>query len=309
MKRLLKKIVILTGLVICTILFLNFQYTETDFFQNKDGIGKFFHVPYELEMVNLGTSYGEFGFDYSVIPVKGFNLAMEAQHPYYDLSILIHFQSHLLPGAVVLIPISFYSLGLGTGEGDYVFQTRNHRYYRFLEPDQILDFHTWEFLKYKIFPVFFSNGNLARIIWDGVPEGKLYLGENQFLPSEMEKRGWERVESLLSLTDESHFEENAAIFREIVKLCKASGFQPVFIATPVTTWFFNALPPDILENSDQLIHSLSVELNVPYLDYSQDPDFYEEMDLFLDTDHLNLTGRKLFTQKVFHELEPLFDKH
>ena len=308
MKRFFFKGFLLFLAVSVTLLALNFFYVRTTYFSQKDDLSKFSDVPENLEIVNLGSSHGQCAFDYSELPLKGFNFSLSSQDFFYDLSILSQYQENLVPQAVVLIPVSLFSFGVEREEPDSTFQEINPRYYRFLRNDLIYEFSFKKALRYRVLPILSANGNLIRIVWDSSKSNRLAESRNLIASTEWEKVGKERAEFHISIFDETNFKENQNLLKQIVGFCREAGFHPILITTPLSKWYLDPIPTEIWGRFHDLVESVSGELDVPYLDYSQDPDFYEEMDLFLDTDHLNLTGRKLFTQKVFHELEPLFDK-
>ncbi len=81
---------------------------EQNGYRHLNDTDKFLHVPTELQVINLGSSHGLNGFDYSEASIKGYNMALAAQGFYYDYRILKQYSSHLVDEAVVLLPISYF---------------------------------------------------------------------------------------------------------------------------------------------------------------------------------------------------------
>lgn len=64
---------------------------------------QFCDVPYELEMINLGSTFAKHGFDYQLFGERGFNFDGQPQPLKEDHAVLSQYQDHLKSGAVVLI--------------------------------------------------------------------------------------------------------------------------------------------------------------------------------------------------------------
>lgn len=64
---------------------------------------QFCDVPYELEMINLGSTFAKHGFDYQLLGERCFNFAGQPQPLKEDHAVLSQYQDHLKSGAVVLI--------------------------------------------------------------------------------------------------------------------------------------------------------------------------------------------------------------
>ena len=67
-------------------------------------------IPFELDVVNLGSNSAKYGFDYSNQNLKAANLAMGPQCLLMDLNILKAYKEHLKPNAIVFIPMHWLSL-------------------------------------------------------------------------------------------------------------------------------------------------------------------------------------------------------
>ena len=73
---------------------------------------QFSNVPYELEIVNLGSTFAKHGFDYQLFGKRGFNFAGQPQPLKDDHAILAQYQDHLRPGAVVVVVVCPFGFSL-----------------------------------------------------------------------------------------------------------------------------------------------------------------------------------------------------
>lgn len=66
-------------------------------------------LPYDLEMINLGSTVAFNDFDYELIGKKGANLAQAPQTLYYDYQILKKYMDHLADNAVVCVGVCHFT--------------------------------------------------------------------------------------------------------------------------------------------------------------------------------------------------------
>ena len=85
--------------------------------------------------------------------------------------------------------------------------------------------------------------------------------------------------------------------RRVLHLCKDKGVNLVLASSP-------RFRP---ENDNELIHSLSQEYGVPYIDIYNSVFFNNHPELFKDTSHLNNDGATIYTQLFFEELKPYLE--
>lgn len=77
------------------------------------------NVPYDLEMVNLGSTFARAGFDYRYFGKNGFNFAAAPQPLKVDYEVLEKYQDHIKPGGLVVVvvcPFGFARYKYGTDE-------------------------------------------------------------------------------------------------------------------------------------------------------------------------------------------------
>lgn len=309
MKKIFLKVLLL--FVLCAIFLsaLNFMYMKTNFFKSENGLQNFFNVPDNLEIVNLGSSHGYNAFFYSVLPeLHGRNFSLPAQHFAYDYTILKLYKTHIKKGAIVLLPVSYFSF-------HYALNTRpdiRPRYYRILPNSAIPNASITEDFRYSIFPILSSSGNIIKIFNDYPAANSNSLdtnsNENTLDVSGIEDqvfrtyRNWSE-----NMTDMKHdtsiVAENTATLIKMIELCQTEGFIPVLITTPLTRPLNERYTFFCKSDFFPMIEQVRAKTGNPlYLDYSHDARFVDDFSLFHDCNHLNKTGGGFFTRIVYDDL-------
>lgn len=306
MKRFLVKgtIFVLIGLLLLTA--INQRYISTNGFKSLNDTQKFMDVPTGIEIANLGNSHGLHAFYYEESNVKGFNFALPAQIFYYDYQILQQYADHIKKGAVVLIPVSYFSFQADT-RGDR-FMEGNPRYYRFLDPKRIKFFSLADLIRYRFFPVISAEKNLSYILHDkGTDKNYWEIQTSSMAPEKMAKDGEETAERHLGFIHNGKMfeDENTQYLEKIIAYCQQQGFRPVLITTPYTAYYNQHFPEEVLAAFRQQVMSIARKYDVIYLDYSHDERFSGNGRLFIDSTHLNLPGRKQFSKTVWEDLRRL----
>jgi len=302
MKKFVLKLILFSGLILGSLVLLNSLYVRTEAYRTMNDMEKFYHVPDNLEIVNLGSSHGLYAFDWSQEQINGFNFSLVSQDFYYDLKLLERFSNHLVENAIVLIPVSYFSFDTDREDKEGEFQKRNGRYYSLLPPEEIYGFTIRDYLKNYLLPILSAGEKLTAIISEHTPENNLTKDFNVYEYSQLTEKGIERAQRHLSLISKKHFQENKKYLEELIEFSKDKGFEPILITTPTTEWYFGNFSDEFLDEFSSLVHSIAADYRIPYLDYSQDQYFRRKPELFLDTDHLNMTGRKIFTRRVIDDL-------
>ena len=95
-------------------------------------------LPYDLEMINLGSTVAFNDFDYELIGKKGANLAQAPLTLYYDYQILKKYMDHLADNAVVCVGVCHFTFLVFT----YKRISANLKYYKILDAHNILEKRT-----------------------------------------------------------------------------------------------------------------------------------------------------------------------
>lgn len=323
----MKKIILLLIKILLTIFFvlgpINFYYRQTNYYKNINyEIEKMKNIPDNIKLANLGSSHGQLAFYYNdSLNYNTFNFALSSQTPEYDYAILKANIDKFDKDAVLLIPISYFSLYLYDHDLDSDFKSRNDRYYSILKPTEILYYSLYEDLLHRLK---FETGrnvlNFKYIINDTKPLLELTKPSGNFPES-----GWDldayRLENVEQLaidrwtfwtTQRSNLEKsglgiiNPNVIEEylnIVNLCIENDITPVFITLPVTSYLNNVIPTNFIEKFNKDVQELIYLTDAQYLNFSNDSSFIYDLSLFVDTDHLNKKGAEIITNIVIHELE------
>jgi len=302
MKKFILKLILFSGLIMGSLILLNSLYVRTQAYRTMNDMEKFYNVPDNIEIVNVGSSHGLYAFDWTEGKVNGFNFSLVSQDFYYDLKLLEKFSNRLVEDAIVIIPISYFSFDTDRKDKERDFQKMNGRYYSLLPPKEIYGFSIQDFLKYRVLPILSAGEKLKAIISDYTPKNNLTESNNVYEYSQLPEKGRERAQRHLANINKKYFQENMNYLEELIEFAQYKGFRPILITTPTTEWYFGNFSDEFLREFSSLINSIAAYYSIPYFDYSQDPSFRNKPELFLDTDHLNMSGRKVFTSRIIDDL-------
>lgn len=217
-------------------------------------------------VVNLGTSHGEVGFDWSDLDypeIEGLNLGLSGKPFKYDYFLLDYYKNFIDPDAIILLPISFHSLCMSQSTYSPI--------------DSVYNIHL---------PLL----GMVRLnyLWDFISYPRDYPNDefnNNYIPKSTIPRK----------CNEEVIGNSISFINEIAKMYP----NLVLITTP---YYQDALA-DYSEFSEfyQLIGIITKDNDISYFDYSRDERF-SESSLFYDTTHLNSEGRKLFSNIVIKEI-------
>ena len=123
---------------------------------DSDYTQKFQEVPDKIQVCNLGSSHGLYGFCYDDIDKDFcFNFSLVSQTLEYDNRILSYYEDRISAETKVIIPVSYFSF-FGEGEQNTdVFQSKNLRYYKFLPKEYISYYSFSEDIQAKL-PLLFA---------------------------------------------------------------------------------------------------------------------------------------------------------
>lgn len=93
--------------------------------------------------------------------------------------------------------------------------------------------------------------------------------------------------------------------RSIIDYCKEHEITPVLITTPFSRYYNELVSQEFLQEFHDTINEIAADTHVSYYDYSQDERFYENLEYFSDSDHLNEDGARYFTDILWDEVTEL----
>lgn len=259
-------------------------------------------VKQSADIVNLGSTYAYYDFDYKNLKLEGYNLANVPQYFDVDKILLKKYISRIGEGAKILFCVP-----------DFVFAAnetnmRKKVYYEALYP--------WEIKKYDV--RFF-----IELLWKAAiePVTHCYQKEEKkwegYVSSVEEKEqhlkrrvyDWENnlgIPSVKSdeITDRlrNNIVNNEKLLIEMIQHCKNKGIEPVLVVPPVSGMMKKAVSEECLKV--YLYDPLSMvkkHTGVKVLCY-QKTDEFDDLALYLNSDCLNEEGRRLFTKKLIEDL-------
>lgn len=300
-------------LIICLLTTgINFAYTKLDT-SDDDYTRKFSDVPQEIEICNLGSSHGLFGFNYAELEDEYtcFNFALVSQYPSYDLRLLEAYADNLGDGCVVIIQNSYFSL-IGIGEEEYGdFESKNKRYYKILPDEYVKEYDRKTDFLVSVMPSLNARADLIR-----AAAGKLRFDNH---PNMDRTADMLDIEESAQSAYESHFiinkvDQNGEIIinqseidavYDIIEMCRDNGWKPVLVTTPCLGEYMDRVyenEPEFMEWYKETMNKIAGDIDTAYFDYALDERFSDRYDLFVDADHMNREGAKLFTSILYDEV-------
>lgn len=298
-------------LVSCGI--INVLLKRTGWYRRCFGdILKFRDIPYGLDVINLGSNSGKYGFDYGGQAIRGANLAVGPQTLEFDKKVFEAYGDRVEKGGTVFIPVTQFVSILSR----YEHRNANDKYTIILPRQKLsqvscgargrLKFHmvlpvlkSWDAAKY------FLRGWLKRDNLWGRDAETNPMGEAE-LRKDAERwiEGWKRQFSIKELADpfsERHsaaFEKNVEILSEIISSCFAKELIPVLVLIPMTVHLRRYFSPEIKKKYvDDFIGRVRSLFDVKLLDYTLDEALSRD-ELYFNSFFLNQRGRKIFTRRA-----------
>lgn len=308
------KILLLIICCVCSLYGLSLGYKT----MNQDDSSytkKFQNVPKQIEISNLGSSHGLFGFCYGEQKEEEtFNFGLVSQSLDYDYRLIQQYRGSLAEGGVMFIVVSYFSLYEEEESEREDFLSKNKRYYGILSPKYIKEYSFGEHLLADILPVMGTQDNIiyelatskergtpAKEVWnrrlsESSPEEIRLDAENSYV---------RHTEHVFGENGKPKFNQrNVKALYGIIELCREKEIEPVLVTTPYLRAYteeFRKNDPDYLEGFYEFMTNLERETGAVYLDYSSDVRFDQKYQYFWSVDHLNKEGAILFTRIVLEE--------
>ena len=309
MKRLCIKILILFSIVFLLFFLVNLRYLKTNHWKYQNDVHKFSSIPYDIELANLGSSHGNWGFYYNYTPeINAFNFGLGSQKFFYDFSMLQQFIGHFKKDAVLLVPISYFAMIHYTEDQELKsFNVVRPRYYRILDRKYLDSWSFIDYLQYRVFGILSSGIHVLDVIKDTGPSEDPYftrtgsMGDKELYDY---CENYRKIYADVEKTDSMNIESVS----KIVDFAVEHNLRPVFISTPILDYLNDIFAqdeeffPTFYRFIDNLIKKYP---NVPYLDYSHDERIVTHREFFSDADHLNMFGAEIFTKLVVSDLRKI----
>ena len=306
MKKFIKNVALLIIIVLVSAVAVNALYQALRYrdkaMYTED---KFKNVPQNIQICNFGSSHGLYGFDYTDFEDEytTFNFALTYQSLSYDYRILQQYEDHLAEGGVMFIPVSYFSFAMDE-EAEDTFESKNDRYYSFLEPQYIKEYSLKQDIKNKYFALYFETPsivikNLALASKKGQDFYGTSTGDIDY------EADAQNVHDRLWLFDEDGLtvrEEEYDALCGMIDIAKKHNIRPVLITTPYRDEYNNQFEDEFYPQFHAIINKLCETKNVEYYDYSHDERFIHSDEYNRNADHLTVAGAKAFTKIVMDEI-------
>lgn len=285
--------------------YANSEYKDTNVYKRMNSTDKFFNIPEQIEIANLGTSHAQYAFVYEELDAVGFNFALPAQRLYYDKKIFEKYANKFKKDSTLILPISYISLYLGYDNEN--FEEFNKMYYQFLGIRDIKNPNLEDYIKYKALPILTAESNIKYIFIEEEPyEPKPIYKNHTISLEEMKENGLETATRHIDFINEGkgNKEEFMDIIDNIIQIAINKDINPVIVTTPFTRYYNDHFPQEFYDEFQDAINKLLEKYpDIKYLDYSHDPRFENSPEYFFDSSHLNLKGGKLFTKIIMDKLK------
>ena len=293
---------------------------------SKNDEYKFRNVPNGIQICNFGSSHGKDDFNYAAWQDEytSFNFALVMQTASYDYRILQQYIGHLAKGAVVFIPISYFTFGWDEESKDD-FRSKNERYYSFLEPKYIKDYDVITAIGINHFlPLLDDPTSVIRKIRnslnntetldqpDTADEMDEAMEENEAAEGEAADRADNTAFDFQSHAEEKRLahrivdkngdllirEEELSAIYGMVRLCREHGLRPILITVPFRWEYNDQFEEEYCRQFYEVIDKICRDESVEYYDYSHDDRFTNTAEYFRNSDHLSPKGAAAFTDIV-----------
>ena len=306
--------IFILGFLVIVFFLINMLYKNTNYFKNQFiQVEKFKNVPYNLEIINTGSSYAKYGFDYDYTSLKGFNFGLQPQSLSYDFKILKQYTPNLKKDCIILITLP----DLVFGFLDYDNDNNNTKYYNFLDTKEIIHYSKFKYLTRIIFPIIAAKRNIRYILKDVKKDDSFNQSENLMTEEQVEKdallrvEGWKKQFGLDSTITcnypkelKNMFSVTTELLSKMIDYCLDNELKPVLIIPPTSKIINDMLSNKFMEECLYNNIKNSNIKGVPVLDYLYDERF-EDYKLYINSDMLNKTGREKLTKTVIDDIEKL----
>lgn len=301
-------VVFVSALLLINQLYKNTNHNK-NFFENAK---KFMDgVPGNLEIVATGSSYAKFGIDFSNTNYRGFNFGVVPQSLNYDYKILQQYRKCLKKNCVVLItlaPLVFAFV-------DYEDDTKNYKYYKFLNKKYINNYKLKTKITHVQFPIL-ATPRLCKYIWNDVEPNDMY---HSSCPNELVNRqeadareaGWCHQFQLNNLQEaivpeniKDSFETTIDILNNMIEFCINNKISPVLVIPPVSGILSSKISKKFLDEYLYENINKANKAGIPVLDFWNSAE-YSCYFYYINSDFMNRQGREKFTGDLLGKLRDL----
>lgn len=303
------KIIMIPAAAVLIICLLNKPYKKIDDQKYMDILkftllGTHYH---EVNIGNLGSSHGAYDFSYDNIMSKGytcFNFANTSQSYNYDYAVLQEYGHYMTSGSVLFIPVSYFSFNNEVTNSTEA-EAMSIRYYHLLSPKNIPDYDLYVDIVTTKLPILSAGEDILQLFPDLNTALTAHAANEGIDVEEFARRARDRYSRHFDNKDDYFWPERIEELYDIIDYCKDNDITPVLITTPFSKYYVDPVSQDFLQEFYATINKVVNDTDVNYYDYSHDERFYDNLEYFSDSDHLNETGALYFTDILWDEVEEL----
>lgn len=298
MGRFIIKILAVAAVVGLVFLPVNQFVSVSHDYNINHAILNFKNNPRPVDIINVGASHSMYGYNFKSTGLEHLDLALPAQTIEYDYKLLKEYGEHLKSDGVVLVSLS--QITFGSTDTKFI-----GNYYEILDREDIDPYNVFDYYSYLYLPgantaSFLSavTGKFKEFRWEDhkpwVDNGDAYA-----------ERKSKRVEAEYAAAVEANtIPENMRYLKKIFEYCEERDYTVVLTIEPVHESYAAYFSEDDME---RLVfqHLDALDLDVPLLDYMNDERFASSREYFIDGDHLNKTGRKVYSEIVYEDLKEM----
>ena len=306
MKKFVLKLIILAVIMIVILqgynaVYQKMCYTEEPRYTEE----KFKDVPQGIQICNFGSSHGDYGIDYSDYADEyvTFNFALTAQTLSYDYRILQQYEDRLAENGVMFILISNFTFGTDE-EMEADFESKNERYYTFLDKKYIKQYNLGKHLLRKYFSVIFDDPSTIVMNLKQAREKRKEVTSEDRKNYDYEKQAKAAHDRHIKLDKDGNIvviEGEIEALNGMIDICRKHNIRPVLITTPFRHEYNEQFDEKFYEQYHEVINDICESKNVEYYDYSHDERFTNSTEYMNNSDHLTQTGARVFTEILFND--------
>lgn len=263
----------------------------------------------DIQIANIGSSHGAYDFDYTIFTEQGyscFNFGNTSQSYNYDYALLKEYGNNILPGSVLFIPVSYFSFN-NEVVNDTEKEALSTKYYRILSPENMPDYDPYvDLVTYRL-PILSAGKDIMKLFnkwFPNLPSLSIiaYAADTGVNVEEFAARANSRYSRHFDNKEEYFMPERIGELYAIIDYCQEHNITPVLITTPFSSYYYNQVSAEFLEQFRNTVATISHDTGVNYYDYSHDERFLDNLVLFSDSDHLNEDGALYFMEVLQDEI-------
>lgn len=269
-----------------------------------------------VDIVTLGSSHGKFGIKFN--KKNQMNLALEEQGMYYNLKLFEKYESKIKNGAVVIIPISIFTFYDSDIKEEIEKDERYKNYINLLEKKDIAkNLENSQYFLMKNFSILYpperiisSFRYLKKVIEEkNTSKQNIVYGTKKYTVEQIRKVAIETANLFSKRLDSESSTYGLELTKKLLKKIEKKEGKVIFIIVPLIRDYTEAMEKTENKIFEKAVYKnieiINKELNekILFLDYSKDKRFMENLDYFMDDDHLNEKGAECFTEILLKDIE------